>query len=106
MLNICYVTNMSEHCIGPSISPERGAEIFAQQLLLFPDLVDELMILTDGSVDVVKAVMVTMGEAISEDPVSETNPERLRAALRAPTDESLLDQWREDFLNTFKNRTE
>lgn len=84
------------------ITPEKGVELFAMQATLFPELVDEISKLSGGSIGILNAIMLRMGDAISEDPTQNTTPARIREVLGVPEDPSALPEWQSTFWNAFK----
>jgi len=88
------------------ITPERGVELFAMQAQFMPEIMAELHTLSGGSIGVLKAIMIRMGDAISEDPYSETTSTRIREVLGVPEDQSALPEWQSRFWDAFKEEQE
>jgi hypothetical protein len=84
------------------ITPDQGVELFIMQAELIPEVLEEVTVLSGGSIGIVKAIMMRMGDAISEDPMQETTPARIREVLDAPTEKSELPEWQSSFWDAFK----
>ena len=84
------------------ISPEHGTELFAMQVSLLPELALEVARLTGGNPAIISAVVVRMGQAISEEPMDETTVEYMREVLGVPEDEAQLGDWRRNLWDTLK----
>lgn len=88
------------------ITPEDGTNLFATQLQIFPELLDEVYALSGGKIGVVNAIMIRMGDAISKDPERETTVSRIREALGVSADQTALAEWREEFWKQYKQDLE
>ena len=84
------------------ITPERGVELFALQAQVLPDIKAEILTLSGGNVGVFNAIIMRMGDAISEDPDQKTTVSRIREVLGVPEDPSALPGWKSAFWDAFK----
>ena len=88
------------------ITPDKGIQLFAMQMEIFPQVSEEVTKLSGGSVGVLKAIIFRMGDAISEDPMQETTVDRVREVIGAPESEGELEEWRTAFWDAFKQEQE
>lgn len=88
------------------ISPEKGVELFVIQAQMFPEIIDEITLLSGGSIGLVNAIMLRMGDAISEEPMLETTPARMREILGVPEEPTALPEWQSTFWDAFKQEQE
>ena len=84
------------------LSTEEAGQAFALQLKLFPELMDEFAKLSGGSLGVMNALMHSIADEISYEPMEETTPERMRSIVGAPEDAEQLHEWRETFWDQYK----
>jgi hypothetical protein len=60
--------------------------------------------LAGGSIGVVRAIKERLADEISYDPGEALTPDRIRAIVKAPTDQTLLDSWRSDFYAPYREK--
>jgi hypothetical protein len=84
------------------LSFEEAANAFAMQLQIFPELLDEIAVLSGGSLGMVNAIMETVTEEISYTPGEDTTPQRVRSILGAPSGPEQLSEWRGHFWDQYK----
>jgi hypothetical protein len=83
---------------------EQAMGLFSMQLQLFPELLAEVTTLSGGSIGVVNAIMETMGDSISYNPMTEITVHRVREVLNVPSDSTQLEEWRAQFWQSYKDK--
>jgi hypothetical protein len=85
-------------------SVERSAE--AVDALVGSDLMltQAVVTLANGSIGVVRAIKEKLADEVSYDPAEALTPDRIRSIVGAPSDPALLDSWRKDFYEPYRQK--
>lgn len=83
---------------------EESAESVESLLGIDEELADEVHSLAEGSIGVIKAIKERLADELSYDPGEALTPERIRSIVGAPSDLALLDSWRTDFYEPYRQK--
>jgi hypothetical protein len=77
-------------------------DVLKAQLTIWPELMDQALALSGGSIVILQAVIKTMADEISYNPRVETTTESMRRTVGAPDNEEAQTAWRQDFWASYK----
>jgi len=77
---------------------EHATQLFATQLQIDSELLEEVHILSGGRPGLINAIIARVADANSYEPEAVTTPGRARSIIGAPEDYEQLDEWREGFV--------